>query len=94
MENRRLHHAGDVGGVGGGARIFRQRGEADLVVDDEVQRAAGAIAIELRKVQRFGNDALAGESGVAVDQQRNDATALGIAEALLLGAHHAFDDRD
>ena len=93
MEDRRLHHARDVGRVDGGARIVGQRGEADLVVDDQMDGAAGAVAIELRKVQRLGHYALAGERGVAMDQERNDAGVLGVAQPFLLGAHHAFDHR-
>ena len=53
-----------------------QRGEADLVVDDEVDRAAGGVAVELREVQRLGDHALSGERRVAVDQDRDDALAL------------------
>ncbi len=40
VEDRRLDHLGDVGRVGRRAREARVRREADLVVDDEVQRAA------------------------------------------------------
>ena len=93
VEDGRLHAARDVGGIGRGARFVGQRGEADLVVDDQVNGAAGGIAVELRKIERFGHHALAGESRVAVDQQRNHALALGVAEAVLLGADDAFDHR-
>ncbi len=55
--------------------------------------AAGGIAIELREVQCFGHHALSGESGVAVDQQGDHALAMVVAEAVLLGAHDAFDHR-
>ena len=46
MEDRRVDHLGDVGRVGRGAREARRRGEADLIVDDEMQRAAGAVAAQ------------------------------------------------
>ncbi len=45
VEDRRLDHLGDVGRIGRGARIARIGGEADLVVDDEMDRAAGAVAL-------------------------------------------------
>ena len=93
VEDGRLHAARHVGGIGRGARFVGQRGEADLIVDDQVHGAAGAVAIELRKVERFGHHALSGKRRVAVDEQRNDALALGIAEAVLLGPHDAFDHR-
>ena len=89
----RLHAARDVGGIRRRARFVGQRGEADLVVDDQVDGAAGGVAVELRQVQRLGHHALAGERRVAVDQHRNHALALGIAEPVLLGAHDAFHHR-
>ena len=46
MENRGLNGFGDVGGVTGEAAIAGVGGEADLVVDDDVQRAAGAVGFE------------------------------------------------
>ncbi len=50
MENRHLNHLGDVGAIHRRARIFRQRGEADLVVDDRMHGSAGAVAVKLRHV--------------------------------------------
>ena len=41
VENRRLDHQRDVGAIGRGARRFRGRGEPDLVVDHQVDGAAG-----------------------------------------------------
>ena len=49
------------------ARIGR---EADLVVRDHVQRAAGRVAVERRQVQRLGDLALARERRVSVNQDR------------------------
>ena len=93
VEDGRLHAARDVGGIRRGARFVGQRGEADLVIDDQVDGAAGGVAVELREVQRLGHHALSGEGRVAVDQHRDDALALGIAEAILLGADDAFHHR-
>jgi hypothetical protein len=59
-----------------------------------VDGAAGAVAGQLREVERLGDDALAGEGGVAVDQQRHDLAALGgVAADALAGAGLALDDR-
>jgi hypothetical protein len=41
VEDRGLDHLGDIGAVAGGARVVGLGGEADLVVDDDVQGAAG-----------------------------------------------------
>ena len=71
VEDRRLDQLGDVGRVRRRARVARIGGEADLVVDDEMQRAAGAVAAQAREAEALGDHALAGEGRVAVDQQRH-----------------------
>ena len=76
VEDRRLDALGDVGRVRRGARELRAGGEADLVVDDEVDGAAGRVAGQAREAQAFPDDALAGEGGVAVDQDRQHRVAL------------------
>ena len=48
VEDRRLDHLGDVGRIRRRARVARIGGEADLVVDDEMHRAAGAVALQAR----------------------------------------------
>ena len=69
--------------------------EADLVVDDEVDRAAGAVARQAGEAEALGHDALAGERGVAVEQQRQHGRALAVLAAVLvlLGAHLAEHHR-
>ena len=66
VEDRGLHHEGAVGRIGRGAAVLRRRGEADLVVDDEVQAAPGPVAPGPGDGEAFGHHALAGEGGVAV----------------------------
>ena len=97
MEDRRLHHQGDIGAIGRGARIDRRGGEADLVVDDEMDGAAGAEALGAGSGETFRHHALAREGGIAMDQQRQHRGAgLGVAQLMLLGArlaqHHRIDD--
>ena len=77
MQHRRLDHLGDVGRVRRRARIHRARGEADLVVDDEMHRTAGAVPLEAREPQAFGDHALAGKRGIAMQQQRQHHGAVG-----------------
>ena len=73
-------------------RVGRGR-EPELVVDDDVHGAADAVALDARQVERLGHHALAGERGVAVQQQRQHRERLGVVDAVLLGPHHALDDR-
>ena len=61
VEDRRLHRLGDVGRVDGGAREVGSGGETELVVHDDVHRAADVVAGELREVERLRDHALAGE---------------------------------
>ena len=97
VEDRGLDGLGHVGGVHRGARLGRRRGEAHLVVHDHVDRAAGAVAGQLRELQDLGHDALAREGRVAVHEDRQHgegvrALATQI-EAVLLGTHDALEDR-
>ena len=93
VEDRALHAASDVGGVGRAARVGRAGGEADLVVDDEVDGAADLEALEVHHLQAFVDHALADERGVAVHQDADHAGALGVALLRLLRAHLAHDHR-
>ena len=93
VEDRRLHRLGDVAAVERRAGELRRRGEADLVVDDQVDRAADAVAGDVAHRQRLGDDALAGEGGVAVDQDRQHRVRPRRVDLVLAGAHHALDDR-
>ena len=70
VEGGGVDHLRDVRRVGGRARVLGQRREADLVVHDDVDRAARAVAVETREVHRLGHDPLPGEGRVAVHQQR------------------------
>ena len=93
VEDRHLQALGQVGGVDGGAGRGRAGGEADLVVDDDVDGAAGAVGGQLAHVEGLVDHALAGEGGVTVDEDRHDRVALlAQADAVLLGAHDALDD--
>ena len=94
VQHRRLDHLDHVGAVQGGARVARVAGgEADLVVDDDVHRAAGVVAARLRQRQRFHHHALAGEGGVAVHQHGQHGVAFAVAAAVQSGAHAALDHR-
>jgi hypothetical protein len=89
VQDRRLHDLGHLGAIGSRARVCRQRGEADLVVDHEVNGAADAIAAEVGEIERLRHQALACEGGVAVHEDRHDLAAVGVAPLVLLGARLA-----
>ena len=93
VEDRHLDHLGDIGAVPGRPTLARRRGEADLVVDDDVDRPAGAIPVQLREVQGLGHQPLAGEGGIAVDQDRQAELAVPVLEPPLLGPDPPLDDR-
>ena len=92
VKDRRLDHFADVGAIHGRTRVARRRSETDLVVDDDVDSAAGRIAFQLREIQGLGHQSLSGECGVAVDQHGNALLAVYITERGLFHARAAFDD--
>ena len=71
VDDRRVEALGEVGGVAGRAALRRVGREADLVVRDHVQRAAGRVALERVEVERLGDDPLPGERRVAVEEDRH-----------------------
>ena len=93
VEDRRLDRLGDVGAVERRTALLGRRREPDLVVDDQVDRAADAVAGDVAHRQALGDDALTGEGGVAVDQERQHRVRAGRVDVVLLGAHHAHHDR-
>ena len=91
VENRGLDDFSYVGAVAAGAGVGRGGGETDLVVDDDMDRASGAVALQLGEVKDFRHDSLTGDSGVSMDENGEDALALGISNNALTGAGFAFD---
>src|SRR5205823_11116479 len=68
-------------------------GRADLVVQNHMQGSADTVSARLGKVERLGDYALAGERGVAVDENRQHFPVESIRFAVLQRARHAADDR-
>lgn len=72
--------------------MLRRGREADLVVDDDVDRATGAVAAHERQVQRLGDDALTRERRVTVHGDRQDGEEVAaLVDHVLLGAHDALE---
>ena len=79
VQHRRLNQFRRIGTIHCRAGIERiGSGKADLVIDDNMQRAADTIAAHLRQLQRFHNNALSGKSGIAVNLNRHGIIADGI----------------
>ena len=98
MDDRDLEALGEIARVERRAGIADVGGEADLVVDDDVDGAASGVAGESGEVERLGDDALPGERRVAVEQDRQRAVAIlrrrpGLAALVLGGARHPLHDR-
>ena len=93
MDDRHVEALGEIGRVPRRAALTGVGRESDLVVRDQVQRAAGRVALEVLQVQGLGDDPLAGERRVAVqeDGQHLCVVAL-VAEGRLLGADHSLHD--
>ena len=93
VEDRHLDHLGDVGAITGRSALVGGGREADLVVHDDVDCSAGAIARQLGEVQGLGHQSLAGEGGIAVDQDRDAEPAVLVLEPACCLAYIApFDD--
>ena len=84
VEDRRLNHQGDVRGIGRGTRMDRRGREANLVVDDQVDGAAGAEALGSRHGETLGHNALACEGGVAMEQDGDHAGPIDLVLVLML----------
>ncbi len=92
VEDGRLDHLAEVGRLPGEPVVFGRRREADLVVHDHVDRTARSIAGELGEPERLLDHALPRERSIAVHEHGHDVRALLVVLAVLLRAHHAFDD--
>ena len=68
VEDRGHHALGHIARIGRPARKFRRGGEADLVVDDEVDAAAGVVARHAREREALPHHALTRKGRIAVDQ--------------------------
>ena len=84
--------ARDAGGEARGVFFGIAGGEAEKIVDHDVNRAADGVAGKVGVVHGLGEDALPGERGVAVDQERKIFFAAAFAGAILLGAGAADGD--
>ena len=93
MEDGKPEGLGGCSAVAGGAGVDRDGGEGDLVVDDDMDGAAGLVTLELGEVEGFRDHALADEGAIPVDEDgENFFPADGVVAEALAGAGLALDD--
>ncbi len=97
VDDRNVEALREVARVARRAAVAGVGREADLVVRDHVERAAGRVAGKSFEVERLGDLALAGERRVTVDEDRQRDRGVVVAVARravgLLGARASLDDR-
>uniref|UniRef100_A0A6J7P5N2 Unannotated protein n=1 Tax=freshwater metagenome TaxID=449393 RepID=A0A6J7P5N2_9ZZZZ len=93
MEDRGLNGLGHVGAVRRRARVLRRGGETDLVVDDDVHRAADAVAGDIAHGETLGDDALTGEGRITVDEDGEHGVRQRRVDLVLTGTDDAHHDR-
>ena len=93
VNDRRPDHFRGIRRIGRGPRIAWRGGEADLIIDDEVNRPSGSVSLEPGKTETFGDHALTRKRRVAMNEERQHFRAFDdIVQLILLGAHLAEDD--
>ena len=96
VDDRRVETLGEVARVARRAPFLGLGREADLVVRDQVEGAPGRVPVQVREIERLGDDALSGKRRVAVDEDRQRDG--GVVQALarravgLVGASLSLDD--
>ena len=93
MEDRRLGHHADVGRIGRRSGMVRRGRETDLVVDHDVNRAAGLVSDQSRQTEALRYDPLSREGRVAVEKHRKHPLVLHISHLILLRARLPENDR-
>ena len=94
VEYGRLNHLGNVGAILCGARIGRLAGgKTDLIVQHNVQRAAGAVGTRLGHLKRFHDDALTCKGRVSMQHDRHDFLPNKVIAAVLPRTNRALYDR-
>ncbi len=86
VEDRDRLAARDAGGETGGVLLDIACRESQEIVDDDMNGAAHGVARKVGVVHGFGEDALSGERGVAVNEEREIFFASAFTGAVLFGA--------
>src|SRR6516164_998085 len=87
VENRYALAARNARGVAGGVLLRRARGEANQIVDNDVDGATHRIGSQVTEIEGFRPDTLAGKGGIAVHDDQPDLVQ-GLAGAIDPRAPH------
>ena len=93
VEDGNRQALGQVRREAAGIGFVRIGGEADQIVNDNVNCSADVIAAQGREVQTLGGDSLPRESGIAVHDDGHDLQLAVVADARLLGARASHRHR-
>ena len=93
VQDRSLDHLRDVGGVHAGPSGRRRGGEPELIVDHHVDGPPGGEAGKGTHAERLGHHALAGERGVAMQEEGEHLGTVLVERRVLPGPGHPFDHR-
>ena len=93
VHDREPEAQGQVARVAGRTALAGESREAELVVRDDVEGAAGLVGGEPAQVQRLGDHALAREGGVTVDEDGEDGRGVSGLAGEARRARHAEHDR-
>ena len=86
VQDRRLHHLRHFRAVLRGPRVFLMAGgKAHLIINDEMNRAPGAVASGLAHLEGFHDHALPREGGVAVNHHGHHFPVLVVEAPILPG---------
>eukprot|EP00760_Papus_ankaliazontas_P000624 PhM_4_TR10153/c1_g1_i1/m.7831 len=92
MEDGGLYGLSELRAVWRRAALVGVRREANLVVDDDVHRAADFVVIEVAQPHGLVAHALPGEGSITVDEDSHDFAPSLVLLVVLLGAGLAADD--
>ena len=70
-----IPHLSHIGAVGGGSSHSRVRGEANLVVDDDVDCPVGGVVGEVAEVEGLVHDALTREGSISVKEKAHSGAS-------------------
>ena len=97
MHDRKAEPFGEVARVPCRPTVDGQRRESKLIVDDDVDRPARRVPLQPAEIEGLSNDALARESGISVDEDRDHRGCIPlrvlVESGVLERPGHALDDR-
>ena len=92
VKNGRFDDLGYVSTVATRTRVRRIGSETNLIINDQVDSAPCAVALELRKVKYLGHDALASDGCISVNKNGQHLLSVEVFADSLTGACFTLND--